>query len=184
MRRYRILAIILAIIASAWGVFCALFALFGDRLAAIEMFGIGYIVAAGYIWRAISAPPVACRRAIWGLSATVQGCWLAWGILALMHDGWRNTVFDVITNGWWLFAFVVSAYAVVRDVDETHQSHSKENKHVGRESNNESSTHVTDRSAKDIKVLQPPAAGPEAGEAGDIHSFRRTCGTLDLDQRP
>lgn len=106
MNRFSVLAAVLATIASFWGVLCYL-VIFQDNPneIAVRYFGPGYVVAAGYILRAIRVPSVQFRLLIWITSAVVQGTWL-------LLSGWEGNAALLL---WWSFAFVVSVCGIFFD---------------------------------------------------------------------
>ena len=117
MVKIRILAGILAVGGLLWGLFCLIFIVAGDTAKALMLFGPGYVVTVGYIVRCCSLPPLAWRRAIWGLSGLVQGAWLLWALSGVVQSGFRGFAFEFITLAWWLFAFAVSVYGLVAERD-------------------------------------------------------------------
>src|SRR5436190_21516336 len=74
----RIIAALLGTGGCLWGAFClvALIA-FGFPLLGVLWFVPGYVVTAGYLLRAISAPSPGICCVIWVLSLLVQGVWLS-----------------------------------------------------------------------------------------------------------
>jgi hypothetical protein len=81
----------------------------------LVVFGPGYICVFGYILRVNCRLPNGIRRAVWGVSALVQGAWLVVGVYVTLVEGVRGFVFDVGVNSWWAFAFASSAYALFFD---------------------------------------------------------------------
>lgn len=106
----RIFAGILALIASFFGLL--LFAIFhweGSLLRVMWFLltcGPGYLVTAGYIWRAFSHPTYRWRVAIWIASILVQGTWLA----ISLFDGYPN-----IGMLWWFCSCVGSVIALAAE---------------------------------------------------------------------
>ncbi len=104
----RIIAIVLALGGTFWGVFLLLG--FGPAALFPFPFGVGYVVTAGYIVRAVSVPSLGVRRAIWIASFVVQGAWLqSVGLPDLLRTG--PNVFSV----WWGFATVASVIAIATE---------------------------------------------------------------------
>jgi hypothetical protein len=115
---FQLFAFFLAIGAAVWGLFCSYFLIFGDRDYSLLLFGPGYLVLVGYIWRCIVTPPIPYRVIIWGVSALLQGAWLVWGLMALWHDGARFTAFQSLALCWWLGSFSISVYGLIADKEE------------------------------------------------------------------
>jgi hypothetical protein len=115
MNRFQFLAATLALGGFCWGIFGLYFLLFGDASYALLIFAPGYIVTIGYFVRALTDLTTQSKVCIWGISMIVQGCWLAWGLFVVVHDGMRHVFFDLITIEWWLFSFTASTYAFFRD---------------------------------------------------------------------
>ena len=113
MSVFRVLAIILSVGAGLWGIFCSYFLIYGDRELSLLIFGPGYVVLAGYLWIAIGYPHSDVRRLVWGLSALVQGAWLVFGVLVLLHD--RLNGFAILIASWWFGSFVVSICGAAMD---------------------------------------------------------------------
>jgi hypothetical protein len=118
MGKFRVLAGVLAFGGVLWGLFCLLLILPYDSITALLYFGPGYVVTAGYIVRLCSTPPLGWRRAIWGLSALVQGAWLLWYLTELLRgaSGPRKP-FEWIALAWWSFAFSTSVLGFVAELD-------------------------------------------------------------------
>lgn len=76
-------------------------------LLPITPFGVGYVVLAGYIVRAVSCPNLGVRRAIWVASVLVQGEWLCLGLA----DGRVLSTPSL----WWAFATLASVAALVAE---------------------------------------------------------------------
>lgn len=118
----RKLAVVLAVIGALWGLLCLPFLILGDTLRALLVFGPGYAVTIGYVFRACATPPRWCRLGIWTLSALVQGTWLFVMLgLFLLEGGlvkngpFRAYVFEFAILSWWKFAFLASVYGAVAD---------------------------------------------------------------------
>jgi hypothetical protein len=88
-------------------------------LGALLLFGPGYVVTAGYYWRAFGNPSPGFARGIWGLSLLVQGAWLS-----LVHWYAQPNSFDVdwvfglvvgLVYLWWLGSAAVSLIALVAE---------------------------------------------------------------------
>ncbi len=104
----RAIAVILALGGSFWGVF--LLWGFGPAALIPLPFGVGYLVTAGYIVRAVSLPSLDVRRIIWGASLMVQCGWLlSIGLPDLSRTG--PDLFFV----WWAFASIASAVAIATE---------------------------------------------------------------------
>ena len=124
--RLRIFAGVLAAGGVFWGLFCLPLMIVGVPIRTIPTFGPGYLVTAGYIMRALMASPpsglaVVLARAMWWLSALVQGAWLSWLILGLIENPYDSTIwtpFGVLILLWWTFAFAVSVYGIFNEPRE------------------------------------------------------------------
>jgi hypothetical protein len=118
-RTFRAVAAVLATAGIGWGSFCVIFLLRGDLLRSLLLFGPGYVVTIGYLWRAIVNPDPAWRRVIWGASALVQGGWIIWSLIGSIQHGRILTFpFANLSNAWWACSFVASLIGVLADVDE------------------------------------------------------------------
>ena len=110
----RSLAGLLAVGATLWGVFCALFIIFGGWRAQV-VFGPGYAVMVGYYWRALGRPSPAWCRAIWGWSLLVQGAWLSWVVVAMLAGPLGAGGFGILVIVWWIFATGASLIALLME---------------------------------------------------------------------
>ena len=108
----RVMAGVLAAVATLWCIFCALIIFFGNWKA-LALLGPGYLVTLGYYWRAIGHPSLRWRRIIWGVSGLVQGAWLL-GIIGAAHfgslGGWSSSALFIT---WWSISFGASLAAFV-----------------------------------------------------------------------
>lgn len=116
-RIFRALATVLAFGGVGWGLFCAIFFLRGDVGRAMWLFGPGYVVTVGYLWRALAPPPPEWRRLIWAGSILIQGAWLNWSLPELWQRGLPHYAFGYISNGWWIASFAISILGVILDVE-------------------------------------------------------------------
>lgn len=114
---FRITAACFAVGGLLWSLFCLVFVVFGDFTRSILLFGPGYLVTMGYVYRALWTPSNLARRVIWGLSALVQGAWLYWFITNVIEYGLRGTKFDFVALTWWTVTFAMSIYAFAKDVN-------------------------------------------------------------------
>ncbi len=105
----RLIAVVLALGGSYWGVLLLL--VFGPAVLFPVPFGIGYVVVAGYIVRAVSVPSLGTRRGVWVVSLAVQGAWLCAGLTG----GLAQAADKPIPLLWWGFATVASAIALVAE---------------------------------------------------------------------
>ena len=110
----RTIAALLAAIGAFWGLL--LFVLFhseGDPLRVMIfalIAGPGYLVTAGYFWRAAARPAYQWRTAIWIASILVQGMWL----LISLCDGRPSAAML-----WWLAACAASVVALrIESIDQ------------------------------------------------------------------
>ncbi len=103
---------VLAVGATLWAVFCALFIIAGSARALL-IFGPGYVITVGYYWRAFGRPSPSWCRAIWGLSLLVQGAWLGWVVFAMFSGPLGGGLFGLIIIVWWFAATVVSLIALL-----------------------------------------------------------------------
>lgn len=104
----RLTAVPLAFGGSLYGVFL----LNGFGWEALIQFplAVGFVVTVGYFVRAITFPPLAVRRAIWGLSLIVHGAWLVWvGLPDLPRAGPNPVIL------WWALAAAASAIALASE---------------------------------------------------------------------
>lgn len=108
----RAIAAVLALGGAFWGVF--LLGAFGPAVLISLPFGVGYLVTATYITRAVSIPSLATRRAFWIMSAGVQGAWLLFvGIPELLRIG------PDLFFCWWAFATAMSVVALAIEPGNT-----------------------------------------------------------------
>ncbi len=106
----RIIAVVLALGAAFWG--GLLFLVFGPLvLVPFTPFGVGYVVLAGYITRAVSCPSLGVRRMIWIVSILVQGVWLC----LVLAEGLGRAIEKPIPPLWWACATLGSAVALVNE---------------------------------------------------------------------
>jgi len=118
MSTQRSFAVVLSFGGVCWGIFCLPF-LFWNPSYSLPVFGPGYVVTVGYLVRAFSTLSLVSRIGIWLLSALVQGAWLIWALCGIFRGAWfRGYAFEVVTLGWWIFAFAVSVYAICTERDE------------------------------------------------------------------
>jgi hypothetical protein len=114
MTLFRIMASVLAIVATLWGIFVAVLVLYGPVWwRAYFTFGPGYVVMLGYYWRALGRPSPSWCRVIWGVSLLVQGTWLVFATNAAYYEGIRavGPVFII----WWGIATIASLAGLVFD---------------------------------------------------------------------
>src|SRR4029077_20862040 len=81
----RWIAALLALGGSFWGVFLLL--AFGPGVLVVPPTTAGFVVTAGYWFRAVTVPPMNIRRLIWVASILVQGGWSCVGIADLPGHG-------------------------------------------------------------------------------------------------
>jgi len=114
------LATLLAIGGVLWGV--VLLLMFGPAALFPVPFGIGYLVTAGYIFRACHDAN-GIRSWIWGLSAAVQGTWLAiFTLFTLAGSAEPGSI--IILMPWWIASFAGSIWAFGNDLDyDLHEWH-------------------------------------------------------------
>ncbi len=106
----RLLAGLLAAIASLWSVFCLLLLwACAFHPGAVLVFAPGYLVTAGYIWRASTTPDLGARQLIWVASLLVQGAWL---VLFLLDFRLPQDFSQALLMSWWLLACAGSAWAL------------------------------------------------------------------------
>lgn len=105
---FRFLAGVLMVIATGWGVFCAVFVAM-NPLPSLLIFGPGYLVLAAYVWRAFLPCPGAYPKGLWALSLAVQGTWL----FICLTDGTEMllTPFGI----WWILATFASLGGLIYD---------------------------------------------------------------------
>lgn len=106
------LAIALAVGGVLWG--AVLLLIFGPAALFPVPFGIGYLVTAGYIFRACHDAN-GIRSWIWGLSAGVQGIWLAMLTLFTLAGSVEPGI--IILMPWWIASFAGSIWAFRNDCD-------------------------------------------------------------------
>jgi hypothetical protein len=70
-----IIAAVLAIESTALGALCAILIAISSSWWVTAIFAPGYLMTAGYYWRAFRQPSLMWRRAIWIFSILVQGAW-------------------------------------------------------------------------------------------------------------
>lgn len=114
MNRFRILAVVLALGATCWGVFCV------PVTVAVPLLGLlflpGYVLTVGYIAMACGTLSADRRRLVWVFSTFVQGAWLSLALVGVVSDrGFRGDVFFVIAFTWWCFATLASFYGFVAE---------------------------------------------------------------------
>jgi hypothetical protein len=110
-----------ALLFSAGGIFLSavcLLLMLHPVLAAI--FGPGYFITAGYIWRGFGNPSRLWSRRIWFASMLVQGLWLTLLTVNLIWSFPGAEEFQKLTPGlaWWFATTLVSALGVVFDGGE------------------------------------------------------------------
>jgi hypothetical protein len=115
---FQVLAYVLAIGGTLWGIFCLLFFLMAP-LESVLIFGPGYLVTYGYCRRALGKTTDESRRNIWGASAVVQGAWLFTAGREIFHSVNREGGFAVLLLGWWMTSFGISCWAFVADRGST-----------------------------------------------------------------
>jgi hypothetical protein len=119
---FRLLALSLAIGGSIWGLFTMSFLLVGAHpFDFIRLFGPGYVVTVLYIARACHTPNPNWRIMLWISSALIQGAWFGPVLLEVSRRGLPEFSFELLSLGWWMYAFVVSVCGIVGDVVETHE---------------------------------------------------------------
>jgi hypothetical protein len=119
---FRVLALSLAIGGAAWGlVVLVLLLLGGHALDFVLIFGPGYAITAAYAVRACHTPRQKWRLLLWIMSALVQGSWLVPSVLDVVRGGGAQTTFYFLSLGWWAYAFLVSVYGIVGDVDDVRE---------------------------------------------------------------
>jgi hypothetical protein len=106
---FRLIAILLAIGGCYWGVLLAGLITQENAIRSL-VYGPGYVVTAGYLVRAFCNVSVGWRRAIWIVSAIVQGTWLMFVGLGDILNGKLQ-----LPNLWWLVTTVVSVYCAIAD---------------------------------------------------------------------
>jgi len=120
MRKFQLLATILALGGIAWGLLGLYFIVYGESVSAVMLFAPGYLVTIGYIWRACWLPSVQWRKVIWGFSVIVQGAWLVFD-LTTFHLDFRSVLY-FLPVVWWLFACSGSLWGLVADAADSHSS--------------------------------------------------------------
>ena len=108
----RVIAVALAAGAAFWG--ALLLQMFGPAvLLPFNPFGLGYVILAGYVVRAVSCPSLGVRRAIWVASLVIQGGWLC--ISLTDADGLGQAVQKPIPPLWWGSATLGSVVALLAE---------------------------------------------------------------------
>lgn len=107
------LAAFLMLAGMGWGALCSLIIL--ERPQMLLVFGPGYIVTGGFVWRTCFTCSVRLARVIWGLSAFVQGYWLVSLIIA-------GGLVMIPLGVWWLASCFLSIMGVIWDGPERNPS--------------------------------------------------------------
>lgn len=113
----RVVAAFLAVGGGCWGLMCLLVICTASDATPLLLFGPGYVVTIGYIFRTIVDPSRGVRLWIWGSSAVVQGAWWG-GVTAFLLMGYsQGRPFEGlnILYIWWTFATFASIWGVFFD---------------------------------------------------------------------
>ncbi|HET6424645.1 MAG TPA: hypothetical protein VFG20_13230 [Planctomycetaceae bacterium] len=113
----RLIATVLAIIATGWGLLVAGPFLWGLRAETIAITAPAYLMTAGYWARAVFDLPRGTRMAVWWLSLAVQGCWAIFGLYVLIYSG--LDVGLILLLAWWWSATGFSAWSLWHEPPET-----------------------------------------------------------------
>ena len=115
---FKILAGILAVGGLCWGgIIFVLVAEIAPLLSpwAYAIILPGYILTAGYVWRACRTPDVCLRRVIWGFSLVVQGGFLVFFLWGVKLNGSPQ---QALALAWRGLAAGISVFGVFADVVE------------------------------------------------------------------
>jgi hypothetical protein len=118
-RLFRGLATVLAAIATIWSLFSIILVGIGTWYGDVILLP-GFVVTAGYWWRATRPPHWRWCRAIWGLSALVQGAWLVALLFLVVHGGSFPSLKDLYDSSlivpfWWGASSLISIAGVILD---------------------------------------------------------------------
>jgi hypothetical protein len=101
----RYISLLLAISGAVWAVLLVLLAAETGWTFVLLHFGLGFVVWAGWIARAVLPLGLALRCAIWVASIGVNGWWLRQMLVSRAGEPWPH-------SAWWAAAVVLSAVAL------------------------------------------------------------------------